>query len=200
MKNPSLTKLFLLSLVLVVLSAGSASAAKNTFGVAWNVSLPIGDASDHTSGLQFRGATLEWRNFYTRDMAYGINASWDVFTESFEGTFEGDNFALTGKSWRYLNAVPIYASWHKYSGGDKRSKRPFFGINAGTAYIHRRTEVGVWQQNQDNWHLAIAPELGLRMPWDSFVGWASLRYNYAFSAGDVDAQQWLEFRIGFGMD
>jgi len=192
-------KFTLLCLVLMLANAGSAVAGKNVFGVAWNVSLPVGDSSDFTSGLQFRGASLSWQSFYTRDMAYGLNASWNVFTEHNEGTFVGDDFAVTGKAWRYQNVVPLYASWHKYMGNDRRGKRTFFGINAGTVYLERRLEVGILQIDNDNWHLALAPEIGLQLPWDSFLGWVAVRYNYAFSAGDLDAQQWFEFRFGFGM-
>jgi len=193
-------KAILLSLVLVVLTAGSALAGKNTFGVSWNISLPTGDTNDFTSGVHFRGASLEWRTFTTRTTAFGLNASWDVFNDKFDGTYEHDNIAITGRNWRYVNAVPIYASWHKYTGNDRRGKRTFFGLNAGTAFIERRAEMGVYQFTEENWHLAVAPEIGMQMPWDSFLGWLSVRYNYAFSAGDVDAQQWFEFRIGFGMD
>ncbi len=193
-------KLVLLSLVLIMATAGSASAGKNTFGGSWNVSLPTGDTNDFASGLSFRGASMEWRTFRTRDTALGINASWDVFNETFDGTITEANFAFTGKAWRYVNAVPVYASWHRYFSRHQSGKRVFVGMNAGTAYIERRTEVGIYQSNEENWHLALAPEVGMQMPWDSFLGWVSVRYNYAFSAGDVDAQQWFEFRIGFGMD
>jgi len=193
-------RILLFSLLLILVSVPAAQAGKNVFGGAWNISAPTGDTGDFTSGLSFRGASLEWRHFYTRDMAYGFNATWDVFNEDFDGTATNPNFAITGKIWRYVNAAPMYLSWHRYLNGGQRGKRSFFGLNAGTAYIQRRTEVGIYQMDEDNWHLAVAPEIGMQMPWDSFLGWISVRYNYAFSAGDVDAQQWFEFRVGFGLD
>ncbi|MFT5316440.1 MAG: hypothetical protein ACI9UK_002286 [Candidatus Krumholzibacteriia bacterium] len=192
-------KIILLSLVVVLANVGTATAGKNSFGLAWNVSAPVGDTSDFTPGLHFRGASFYWQSFYTRDMAIGINASWNVFNDNNQGTFVGDDFAATGQSWRYQNLVPIYASWHKYWGNDRRGKRTFAGINAGTVYLERRLEYGIVQIDEDNWHMALAPELGMQMPWDSFLGWVSVRYNYAFSAGEADAQQWFEFRVGFGM-
>lgn len=194
-------KLTLLSLALMILAvAGPATAGKNVFGGAWNISQPVGDTNDFASGLSFRGVSLEWRTFHTRDTAFGVNAGWNVFNESFNGTLSQDNFAFTGRAWRYVNALPIYGSWHRYFQGDRRGKRFFVGLNGGTAYIERRTEVGIYQITDDNWHLAVAPEVGMQMPWDSFLGWFSVRYNYAFSAGDTDAQQWFELRLGFGMD
>ncbi len=193
-------KILMLSLVLLLMTGSSAFAGKSTFGGSWNITAGMGDTSDFASGVHFRGASLEWRSFYKTDSAFGLNVSWDVLNEEFDGTYQGENFAVTGKSWRYLNAVPIYLSWHKYTGDDRRGKRTFFGMNAGTSYIHRRTEMGVFQVTNENWHLAVAPEIGMQMPWDAFLGWASVRYNYAFSAGDVDAQQWFEFRLGFGLN
>jgi hypothetical protein len=190
----------LLGLLLIVLPTGAVRAGDNTFGIAWGISVPTGDTKDFVSKVSFRGASLEWRNFYTRDMAYGLNVGWNVFNQDDNSTVEIDNGAITGKRWNYINAVPIYASWFKYFSHDKRSKRMFAGLNGGTAYIERRTEVGFIGLEDANWHFALAPELGFMLPWDSFLGYISARYHYAFAAGDMEAQQWLEFKIGFGLD
>ncbi len=192
-------KIIWIALLMTIVTAQSALADENVFGIAWNISVPTGDTSDFASGVSFRGATLEWRNFYTQDMAFGFNASWNVFNKSFDGTKTDEDYALTGKSWRYVNATPLYLSWHRYLSGDRRGKRAFYGLNGGTTYIERRTELGIYQDDEKNWHLALAPEVGYQLPWDSFLGWVAVRYNYAFKAGDVDAQQWFEFRLGFGM-
>jgi len=193
-------KLLLLICVLLVVSANPAFAGKSTFGLTYNVSMPTGATNDFISGVHFRGFSFEWLNFQTRDSAFGINAGWNVFNEKFDGTLNGDNFAITGKSWRYINTVPIYGSYRKYMGADRRGKRAYICLNGGTAYIETKTQVTIWELTEDNWHLALAPEIGMQMPWDSFLGTMSLRYNYAFSAGDTEAQQWIELRFGFGMN
>ena len=190
----------LLGLLLILLPGGAAQADNNTFGIAWGISVPFADTKDYTSKVSFRGLSAEWRNFYTRDMAYGINVGWNVFNEEDDSTVYVDNAAFTGKRWNYINAVPIYASWFKYFSHDKRSKRVFAGLNAGTLYMERRTEVGFIGIDEDTWHFALAPEVGFQLPWDAFLGYISARYHYAFKGGDVEAQQYLEFKIGFGLD
>jgi len=190
----------LLGLLLILAPLGAARADNNTFGLAWGISVPTGDTKDFVSGASFRGASVEWRNFYLRDAAYGLNVGWNVFNEESDSTVEFDNGAITGKHWSYVNAVPIYASWFKYFSADKRSSRFFAGINAGGAWIERRTEIGLTALEEANWHFALAPEVGWQLPWDSFLGYVSARYHYAFAAGNMEAQQYLEFKIGFGLD
>ncbi len=191
-------KVLLLLCLSLLVTASPVLAGKSTYGLTWNVSLPTGETNDFVSGVHFRGFSLEWLNYQSRDTAFGINAGWNVFNESFHGTISGDNFAVTGSSWRYVNAVPIYASYHKYMGVDRRDKRAYLGLNGGMSYIETRTQVAIWELVEDNWHLAIAPEIGVQLPWNAFLGTLALRYNYAFSAGDSEAHQWLELRIGFG--
>jgi len=144
--------------------------------------------------------SVEWRNFYMRDAAYGINVGWNVFNETDDSTVFFDNAAITGKRWHYINAIPIYGAWYKYFSDDKRSSRFYAGINAGTAWIEQRTEMSLYQLTEDNWHFAVAPEVGMNLPWDSFLGYVAARYHYAFKTGDMEAQQWIEFKIGFGLD
>lgn len=190
----------LLGLLLILVPSGAVRADNSVFGVAWGVSVPTGDTKDFISKVSFRGASAEWRNFYMRDAAYGINIGWNVFNESDDSTVSFENAAVTGKRWSYINAVPIYGGWFKYFSDDKRSSRFFAGFNAGGAWIERRMDVGFVSISEDNWHFAVAPEIGWQLPWDSFLGYVGARYHYAFKAGNMEAQQWLEFKIGFGLD
>jgi hypothetical protein len=190
----------LLGLLLILMPVSAVRAGNSTFGIAWGISVPTGDTNDFISKVSFRGMSVEWRNFYMRDAAYGINVGWNVFNQTDDETMYFTNGAVTGKRWHYVNAIPIYGSWFKYFSDDRRSSRFYAGINAGTAWIERRTEMGMYQLTEDNWHFAVAPEVGWNLPWDSFLGYVGARYNYAFKAGDMEAQQWIEFKIGFGLD
>ena len=190
----------LFGLLLILLPTAEVRADNSTFGIAWGISVPTGDTNDYISKVSFRGMSVEWRNFYMRDAAYGINVGWNVFNETNDETLFFTNGAITGKRWHYTNAIPIYAGWFKYFNDDRRSSRFYAGINAGTAWIERRTEMGMYQLTEDNWHLAVAPEVGINLPWDSFLGYVGVRYHYAFEAGDMEAQQWIEFKVGFGLD
>jgi hypothetical protein len=186
---------------IVLLSLVAAPAlAQNTFGAAWSLGIPTGDTSDFAGGFSMRGISLEGRAFRNRDVALGASIGWNVFNDEFSGTREFENVALTGKSWSYVNAIPIYVGAFKYFGTDRRTTRMFAGLNAGTIWIERRTEFGLSAFQEQNWHLAVAPEVGFQLPWSSFLGYAAVRYNVGFSAGDVDTQSWFDIRLGFGLD
>ena len=186
--------------LLLILLPVAARADNNAFGIAWGISVPSGDTRDYISKISFRGASVEWRNFYLRDAAYGLNVGWNVFNEERDDTIVFDQGAVTGKNWNYVNAVPVYAGWFKYFNTDRRSSRFFAGGNLGAAWIQRRTDIGLVRFEEANWHFALAPEVGWQLPWDSFLGYVAARYHYAFKAGNMEAQQWLELKIGFGLD
>lgn len=181
-------------------TAAPSSAENDSFGLAWGVSLPLGDTGDYISNVSFRGASMQWRHYYQRDASYGLNIGWNVFNKSSFTTLDTGDLTVTGNLWQYINAVPIYADWCAYFATDRRDFRPYVGINAGTAWIERRTEMGLAQIEEENWHLAVAPEIGVNSPYNWFLGYVALRYHYAFAAGDAEAQQWLEMKIGFSFD
>jgi hypothetical protein len=184
----------------IIGSTGPATAANDSFGLAWGVSLPTGDTADYISNVSFRGASTQWRHYYRHDASYGLNIGWNVFNKSSNTTLTLGDLTATGNLWQYINAVPIYADWCVYFETDRRNMRPYVGLNAGTAWIERRTEMGLLMVEEENWHLAVAPEFGVNSPYDWFIGYVALRYHYAFPAGGAEAQQWLELKIGFSFD
>lgn len=182
-----------------VMTASLTQAGNNTFGVAWSLALPTGDTKDFTDSFSFRGANLQYRGFFRTDLAWGLNVSYNVFSKEYDNTYYGDNFAVTGERWTYINTVPIYLSGHKYFG-NKRDGRFFLGMNGGAVWLEQRMTLGLYEQEESNWHLGLAPEIGYNFPWDSFLGFGSVRFNYLLEAGDVPSQSWFEFLLGFGLD
>ena len=77
---------------------------------------------------------------------------------------------------------------------------PKINALASAVSVQRRMEMGIYQVTESEWMPALAPEFGMQMPWDAFLGWAAIRYNYGFATGEFDAQQWVELRIGFGLN
>ncbi len=191
--------IFVLTLMLVAGFAGTAMA-ENTFGVAWNIGLPTGNTNEFTPGLSLRGVTFEGRTFVRPDVAWGGSIGWNVFNEETSGSQVFNNVTYTGKRWDYINAVPIHLAAFKYFGTNRREPRWYMGMSAGTTFIETRTEVSLYAIQEQNWHLALAPEVGVQLPWSSFIGYVSLRFHHAFEAGDVVAQDWFELKLGFGLD
>jgi len=192
--------ILLLAVVLILVAAPDTRASSDAFGLAWGVSLPTGDTGDYISRVSFRGASAEWRHFFRMNSAWGFNVGWNVFNQDSSGTLVLGDLTVTGRAWRYVNAVPVYAGYFHYLSSERGGMRPFLGLNGGTAWIGRRSELGLLTIDERNWHVALCPEVGAVLPYDFFLGFVTLRYHYAFSAGDADAQQWLELRIGFGLD
>jgi len=196
-----LKKLSVLFGLLMLLGSGSAAqAGNNTFGVSWGLSVPLGETRDFTPDFSFRGVSVEWRNFYMRDAAYGLNVGWNVMTGHESATVDFQNIAITGNRWKYTNAVPVYAGWFKFFGRDITKTRWVVGLNAGTAWMERRILISTTSFTDSSWHLALAPEIGMHLPMDSFLGYVGVRYHYAFEAGGMPTQQWLEFKLGFGFN
>ncbi len=189
-----------LALILLLAVGAGAAQADSVFGVAWAPSVPTGDTNAFAPGLSLRGVSLEMRSFINPTVAWGGSIGWNVFNESLSGTESFGDVTVTGKAWRYINAVPIHLGIFKYSNASRRDSRFFFGLNAGTNWIERRTDFSLIQQTEQNFHLALAPEVGVQMPWNAFLGYMAVRFHHAFKAGEVDAQNWFEFKIGFGLD
>ena len=96
--------------------------------------------------------------------------------------------------------MPIYVSGFHYFGEDRRSQRWYAGLNGGTVYLERTVEIGSYLFEDKTWHLAVAPEIGVQLPWDAFLGYLALRYNVAFEGDGVPTQSWFDLRLGFGLD
>ena len=189
--------------MLLLLAAGlgvsAAQAGNNSFGVFWNTAVTTGNTNDFISGFQARGVGLEFRTRVNSNYLWGLNANYDVFAETGSETIFLDHVQATGKWGKYVNTVPIYlAGYYEFGPYNARSGHLYVGMNAGTAWLEQRVSLALYAQEESNWHLAMAPEIGYNLPWDSFLGTISMRYNYLLKAGEVDAQSWLEFRVGFG--
>ncbi len=195
-------KLIFVSLLLLAFSQTSVAVAggNNAFGVSWSSTVGTGNTSDYISGFQARGINVEYRRKVNTNFFWGVNAGYNVFSETGNETLYLDHVQGTGKWGKYINTVPLYlAAYYEFGPRKVRSGRLYVGMNGGAAWLEQRTTLALYAEEDDNWHLAVAPEIGYRLPWDSFVGYVSARYNYLFEAGDTDAQSWLEFRVGFGL-
>jgi hypothetical protein len=191
-------RILLGTLLIVVLAAGTVQA-ENVFGVAWTPVLPTGNTDGFASGLSLRGASLEMRSFLNPTVAWGGSVGWDVFNEEFSGTETLDEVTVTGKAWNYINAVPVHLGIFKYTSESRRDRRVYFGLHAGATWIERRTDFSILSRTEQRWHFSVAPEVGVQMPWNTFLGYLGVRFHHAFPSGDVEAQDWFEFKIGFGL-
>jgi hypothetical protein len=182
------------------------------WGYSYDVSLPMGDSKDFVgSGLSFRGFTIGGRKMIKKNVSIGGSIGWHVFNDKmedvetpfdftliFEDESEDDiSGSLTGTQFRYINSFPFMVNAHYYSNDPVRSSTTFYGgLSIGAMAIKNRVEVGVLAIDDTNWHLGIVPEIGIfkRINTVYYIN-AGLRYNHAFSSGDVK-HSYLNFSLG----
>lgn len=177
----------------------SAQAERSSwFGLAWSMAGTTGSTKDYVSDYSLRGLGLEWRQMRGRN-SYGLSLGWNAMNEETLETTTFPQVDLTGFQFRYINAYSILLSGHTYLGTPGRA-RPFLGLKAGTFYVNRRVDVGLWTISDNSWHLGVAPEVGFVVPLKQSYGsesfYTAFRYNYGLKAGDTPTQSWYSIDIG----
>lgn len=191
--------ILVLAIMLAVVAALPVQARTHTFGAAWSFSVPTGNTHDFNQNVCWRGINVDYLHFYRPDLAWGVNAGYSVFVQNDGDTFFGENFAITGDRWAYINAVPVFLNAQKLFG--KRKDGQFLlGLNAGTAWVEQKLTLGIYSTRNSRWLLGLAPEVGYNFAWNVWLDYATMRFNYFFESGDMPAQSWLELRFGFRFD
>ena len=174
--------------VLVLLMFGTGYSQKEQWygAFTYSVSIPTGDTKSFVEEISWRGIGLDYRYMIDRTYSVGLNFGWNVFYERAENkTTQTENGAVTGTSDRTINAFPIMANIHYYFG-ERKSIRPYVGLNAGGFFMNQRFEIGVFAWERDSWEWGIAPEAGVVIPVERDFGIIlNGKYNYALTGEDV---------------
>ena len=134
----------------------------------------------------------------------GLHFAWHVFNEKTSGPAQHRRCRHKGQpSVVYINSFPMMLTGHWYTGS-REEMQFFFGTGVGAYYIRQRFEIGVFAEDQNNWHFGIAPEVGVQFPFGDIDGTFSVRYDYAFKSGesvqgDGQAYSYLRFAVGVGV-
>ena len=188
------------ALALFLFLAGCAKAEAQVQGWWWGftyqTALTTGDAKDFVDQLSWRNVGVEARSMIGRSASVGLFLGWNVFHQDVDGTISLGAVDASGYQSRFVNAVPMLATAHWYFGG-RSGPRPYLGAGVGTYWIENRLELGQTAVTVDQWHLGLAPEFGVIIPTDAMAhSYLSVKYNYAFEAGDIQRSYWT-FGIGF---
>jgi outer membrane protein W len=172
---------------LALLMFGSTYAQKEQWygAFTYSVSIPTGDTKALVEEISWRGIGLDYRYMIDRTYSVGLNFGWNVLYERSTRTTQTENGAVTATSDRTLNAFPIMANIHYYFG-ERKSIRPYVGLNAGGYVMNQRFEIGVYAWEDDSWEWGIAPEAGVVIPVERDFGiMLNGKYNYALTGEDV---------------
>lgn len=190
-------RILVLSAVLVMILASNATAQRTT--ISYSMGLGTGDLGNYASNLSGRGFAIDYRKMVKPNIGVGFYTGMNTFYDErpFD-TYSIDNRTLSGRQFRYVNSFPlmIAADYYVNTGEDLV---PFFGLGVGTIYNKRRTDMGIFQLEQDAWSLAFAPQVGFYYSVNRNNGIAvSAKYNLGLAAGDFDSSQsYLSLNIGF---
>jgi hypothetical protein len=154
-------------------------------GLSWSMGFLTGTPKDYIGKASFTGFTIEGHRFLKPNVSVGLVSGWNVFNEKTNSVVNVNNTAISGEQGRYINVVPILASFSYYIKSSRSAKVvPFFRANVGTYYIMQRFDIGVYTFNNYNWHFGVAPELGLTAAASRNVSiLVNGKYNYAFDSG-----------------
>jgi hypothetical protein len=195
-----LSTLILALLLLTALADGSRAQVRrysDKWGaVTWSPSWSVSDTHDYIGKWSWRAFSVEGRQQVQPRTTVGVTTGWTTFNEkSFRVATEG-TLTVTGTQNRYVNVFPLLVGAHLYSS-PRGQRRYYVGLNVGTYYIERRTEVGIFALEDQAWHFGLAPEVGAILPWGSNGGLVFVRYNHAFATGSTSKETWISAGIGF---
>jgi len=186
-----------LALIAIFVMPVTLMAQQSMFNINWDISFPVGETSDYISNTSFRGVSFEGRGFVGDQFSVGGWISWDVFKEKKSNeTYNGDGVSVTGTQVRYLNMMPILLTGHYYLG-TLDTATPYFGLGLGAIRSLQRTEIGLVAFQNDNWHLGLAPEIGIFIPANYNMGFnLAVKYQYAAKSND-SSYSYVSVILGF---
>jgi hypothetical protein len=213
MKKTTMILIKSISLIVLVLVLFAPLKAVDAITIlTWNISFPLENSKEFSQDSEsFLGAALEYRMFAHPNISLGVYAGWHVLNGETTRTIhidteggEGLKADITGKQFRYINSFPIMINLNFYIGNPYRTQA-YIGLGAGTMIIEERAELGVVTAKHMRWHIALAPEIGFKIPFGyNFHGLASVKYHHAFPAkritGDNYSHSYITINIGFAWD
>jgi outer membrane protein W len=184
------------ALTLLVVSGAEAKAQEWFWGMEYMVGIPTSDTKGFTNDFSWRNFGIEGRYSMTNNVSLGLFFGWNVFTEQTDSVISFEGIDVSGDQFRYVNSFPIMATAHYYLGRPG-GIRPYAGVGLGTYYIENRLDIGLSSITAKNWHLGVAPEIGLVFPVDWHVrAFLNARYNWAIKSGGIE-HTYLTIGLGF---
>jgi hypothetical protein len=190
-------KKILILFAFIVLSI-SAFSQSTLFSFQYSMGFGAGNMHDFIKPASFRGFTIDYRNLVTENIGLGFDMGWNVFYDEMpDANYEYQNVTYTGKQWRYSNEFPILGAMDYYftKSGDIF---PYAGLGVGTMYSLQNTDMGTYTFENDAWHFALRPEIGVILDMGGGSGFNIVtKYYHGFKAGDLPSQGYFTINVGF---
>ena len=192
----SMKKIFFL-LIASFCMHGVFAQSHGVFIISYPIAFPMGDLNDYSSSTSFRGINVEFGKEVRPNLIAEIETGWNVFYQEVpEQVYTEQTASISGKQFRYTNAVPIIAG-AKWVLKSHNNLIPYAGLGLGTMYADRSTDFGLYRISTDAWQFCIRPELGITFK--SRNGPAAMlgvKYYSSFNSSDLDGQSYFTVNIG----
>lgn len=160
------------------------------WSVQYGMSFGTGDLNDYISEPSFRGALIEYRKAIKGNLLVGLDIGWNVFYEKKDfDTYTSGTVTVSGVQYRSQNLIPIMIS-ADYFFKTNTTFKPYVGFGIGTIYTERNTDMGQFRLQQNQWHFALKPELGMlyEVAYKTNIKLAAKYYN-GFEADSLEGNQ-----------
>jgi hypothetical protein len=169
----------------------------------YSLAIPIGATHDYTPALGWSGAVWESRWMDHPHTSIGVLLGFNEFYRRRDGTFNFPAGAATGDQYRHLLMVPLLATGAWYFNENRDDPRWYIG-GGGAVFTEQVFRLGLNEQREANWGIALVPEVGLAFnAWYGTGGIIALRYHLpttssGFLGNDNRRFQYVSLSMGFG--
>lgn len=197
-------KIFMICLLLYVVAIGRTNAQILT--VNYRMAAPLGNSHDFISKMSFRGMSTDYHYYLSEHFAVGLSLGWNTYykhldyhTNNF--MLRGEKVTITGDQFRYLNVVPVLVSArYQFTKGDA-AVLPYIGVGIGTNWAESRLETGDFVAKEKGWQFAVAPEIGMIIPFCDWVGMnIGAQYQYSAKANGLPDLQDFGVKVGLAFN
>lgn len=191
-------KFILTSVFVVLFGFSSFSQGGGLWNFDWNIGFGLGETRDFVSATSLRGFSIDGRGFVSNSVTVGGFIGWNTFFQSdgYETNSFGNTGSVYGYDRKYINAMPLMVNSHYYFS--QAIVMSYIGLGVGTMYVKDRDFTGIYYVENDAWHFALAPELGVVIPFgNSNTGFnANVKYNWAAKTRETPDYSFITFNIG----
>ena len=163
-----------------------------------DLTIPLAAASDFIGDVSIQGFSIDVRYFAFGNFGIGASVAFDSLSTKEAGSVEWNGSTITGIHRRDLSFTPILAKGY-YAWREKEKFIPYVALGAGAARTARRINAGYFSLNDDSWHFALSPEVGLHIPVGPTVIVANGRLGYLVGNSGQDTQMFGNVSLGLSI-
>ena len=184
-------------LLALVLLGSTAALAQSHVRLSYEFAVPRNATSDFVDRFSSRGGHLDISLELTYAFHLELSAGLNSFNSVKQGVLTTTDGDVSGKQFRYLNAIPLMGgfAFHIPLG---HGSRFWAGVNGGAAYFERVVDVGLNEYSLSDWQWGVQPQVGIAFGLgnDGTALFFDGRWNYFWERHGIPAQEYFSFGVG----